>query len=186
MTAFLLMLLACGPSQEEAATARLQQAGLTDIELVGDNGVYEFKGNKGKEYCAGTVHVPASGEMKVEMFCDRAWGPETVAIPYGASKQGRERANACDRGDLLQCALLGTDYRDGTNGIPGSKDDALRLFTSSCDGEVYQACTYLADVYDQGKLVERDDDKAMGLYDKACKLGSQISCKRLGRDAPTP
>ncbi len=181
----LAALLACSSSPEERAIEVLEADGMSDIELTGEAGIFEFRADKGAEMCAGTVDVPTGGgEIKIEKYCSSAWGPEELKLPVRVSKQGRDRAHGCDAGDQKLCALLGTDYRDGTNGIAGDKDNAIRLFESSCEAGAYQGCTYMADVYDQGKLVERNDDKAQALYTKSCELGSEVSCRRLGKTVP--
>ncbi len=93
--------------------------------------------------------------------------PERAAQLYERACAG----DACTPGDPIGCANLGIFLRDG-HGIPKDERRAAEMLERGCDGNVAAACNNL------GILVEpADADRALELYRKACRLGSEGGCK---------
>ena len=57
---------------------------------------------------------------------------------------------------------------------------AAELFEAACELELPQACSRLADLYEAGRGVTRDDRRAKELRAHACELGSTAACDALG------
>ena len=49
---------------------------------------------------------------------------------------------ACDSGDILACAELGTMYMYGRGGVQKNDSKAIELFKKACDGGDSLACMY--------------------------------------------
>ena len=56
---------------------------------------------------------------------------------------------------------------------------AQQLLQKSCDINMGSDCGLLAQLYRDGVGIERDLDVALKLYDKACNLGNNESCRQL-------
>ncbi|MFN0253237.1 MAG: tetratricopeptide repeat protein [Kofleriaceae bacterium] len=78
-------------------------------------------------------------------------------------------------------ALLRTG--DGTR--PATPEEALATLRANCDSATANnnnavACFSLGQLYDTGTFVAKDSKLAMGLHDKACRLGEMRGCADLG------
>lgn len=47
----------------------------------------------------------------------------------------------------------------------------------SCDGEDNEGCFNLGVIYEKGEGVEKNYQKALDFYDRACDLGNNLGCK---------
>jgi len=81
----------------------------------------------------------------------------------------------CDGGDLDCCNGLGTSYARG-EGVPRDDARAIELFTRACDGNVGIGCKGLGDMF-----APTDPNKSRGYYERACTLGYQRGCERIGK-----
>lgn len=76
--------------------------------------------------------------------------------------------NACDKGNPLGCANLGTMYVSG-RGVEKKPKRAIELFQKACDDDCVYGCTQLGLQFAVGEVVEQDFSKAVKLFDKACE-----------------
>lgn len=83
---------------------------------------------------------------------------------------------ACGMGDTTSCTSPGLQHM-----TKGAYDKALKLFKTGCDADAKNACGLLGVLYRDGKGVPADTAKARTLMDKACRLGSSMSCKAVKR-----
>jgi TPR repeat protein len=86
---------------------------------------------------------------------------------------------ACDRGEVRSCSLLGELYEEG-RGVPRDNRRAASLYEKACTGKVAQGCHYLGLRYAAGEGVPRDERRAAALFEQACKAGAAPSCLDLG------
>jgi TPR repeat protein len=55
----------------------------------------------------------------------------------------------------------------------------VTLYGKSCDGGDTEDCSYLGNMYENGKGVAKDKTQAVALYRKACDLGDAWGCMKL-------
>jgi hypothetical protein len=88
-------------------------------------------------------------------------------------------AQACDRGEALDCWALGYLYERGET----VGEDALKaagLYRRACDGGDAHGCWALGNLNEQGNGVQKDEVAAAGLYKRACDGGDAVGCGALG------
>jgi TPR repeat protein len=68
------------------------------------------------------------------------------------------------------------------NRISGERQ---KLYESSCERGVPQACRRLSILYAAGAGVPKDEAKARNLREKACTGGYEVACRELGRGLKT-
>lgn len=79
---------------------------------------------------------------------------------------------ACSGGATKECLL------DGFSAHSLSLEEAVRIFTIGCEGEISDACTNLGVLYEDGVGVQRDRVLAMFLYKRGCDGGDSRGCNR--------
>jgi TPR repeat protein len=77
----------------------------------------------------------------------------------------------------MGCSNLGMYMRDGTGG-PKDMPKAIELSRKACDDGEGPACERLAEMYDEGNGVMRDQIVARKIYTRACELDA--GCNNLG------
>jgi TPR repeat protein len=77
--------------------------------------------------------------------------------------------DACDRGALLGCLMLGGWLQRGER-VPRDLERATKLYTESCDQDLPFACESLAELYEDGLGVPADPARAAELHRKAKQL----------------
>lgn len=77
---------------------------------------------------------------------------------------------------------LGYLYGRGKLFVPLNYHKAFELFKVVCKNNFGVGCYNLGLVYEYGKTVEKDYDKALSLYKKGCKLGYKKACSRAQTD----
>jgi TPR repeat protein len=93
----------------------------------------------------------------------------------------RERAlelfdKACQSGSAEACAQGGLHLTDSAE----KSGSALPMLERSCEHKSGSGCASLAFLYATGKLVKKDDHRAVQLYGKACDLGDLQGCYNVG------
>lgn len=112
--------------------------------------------------------------------CEGGYGPgcthlAAMFFEKEAFDQAHELyARACEAEDAEGCANLGF-----MESRAGNKERARELYGSACDRGSMGACENLADVYQSGRGVPTDHDKAQALFERACAGGSPSACIRL-------
>jgi TPR repeat protein len=102
-----------------------------------------------------------------------------------------ERKGRCGRGDLAACDLLrsaclkrvgeGCLALAETYLAPGPRHDGpegVRLLTEACDHHMVEACRRAALLYEEGRDVPLDRDRAAALLKRACTLGDATACAK--------
>ena len=79
---------------------------------------------------------------------------------------------ACKSGSADGCAYESLELMD----TPERGSEALAAADKSCDRGSGSGCANLAFLYATGKLVKKDDRRAVGLYDRSCDLGDPQGC----------
>lgn len=108
---------------------------------------------------------------------------ETEDAAKAEAYQRRERAahqQGCERGTDSACLALAQHLASGPPQERGTAEaiaGRLRAFWESrCDAGVAAACSRLALLYDDGTFVDEDPQRALALFDRACRLGRAVSC----------
>jgi len=86
---------------------------------------------------------------------------------------------ACARGGVYDCYLLGMMYEDGT-GVRKDIHKAVDLLRRACDGGSVEACSHAGHRYYQGHKLPRDHAKAISYLKKACEAGDVSDCFATG------
>ena len=89
----------------------------------------------------------------------------------------RKRADA---GDPMAMCTLGNNYRLGDYGLERDATRAVDLLERAAELGVKEAHCTLGYIYDEGRIVERDMDKAIGHYEAAAVSGHVIARYTLG------
>lgn len=84
--------------------------------------------------------------------------------------------SACEAGNPVACFNMGVMYDHGDNSIAENDTKAIDFYTKACDKNYYKACTRAAFLYEEGKDVKHDMNKAFKLYAKACGGGHGLAC----------
>jgi hypothetical protein len=89
---------------------------------------------------------------------------------------------ACDGGDMPACGLAATDLVTGL-GAPPDGARAAELYEKACgSSRAPSACLLLGDLYADGVLVTRDDERAKDAWTRGCKDKDRACCTRLEAD----
>lgn len=92
--------------------------------------------------------------------------PKDVKEAYKWLRKGAELGN-------VTCQwLMGHAYYNGKDGFPKDGKQAAYWLEKAAEQNQDNAMTMLAYMYDEGKLIKRDIQKALGLYRKAAELGN--------------
>lgn len=113
-------------------------------------------------------------------------GPAMAAYRSGDFKAARELwQQGCDAGSLRDCYELGIVYRDG-EGVAPDPARFVELMTRACEGGLGSACHNLgreelrAQEEGIGTASPAQFEAGIAFYRRACKLGTQVSCRNLG------
>lgn len=92
----------------------------------------------------------------------------------------------CDYGAVVSCVRLGRFYRDGRGGLGKDASQAAYYFQQACSTDYGYApsdpysCGDLAELYEKGEGVAKDEVKAVSLYQMACEVDNGKACGLLG------
>jgi uncharacterized protein len=84
----------------------------------------------------------------------------------------------CGAGRAASCTAVGTQLAFGTFGRPKDPTAAAPFLEKGCGGGDPQGCHELGVLYEYGRGVGKDGEKAKVLYAKACAGGLKTSCGR--------
>lgn len=101
-----------------------------------------------------------------------------AASPLAAQDTERLYQDACDRGDLTACDVLGLMFMAG-DGVFQDLERAVALFRRACEGGEAVGCGHLGLMYHTGAGVALDVAAAVGFYRRACELGERSACENL-------
>lgn len=87
--------------------------------------------------------------------------------------------NACDRGDMSSCVMLGTMYHLG-DGVSQNFSRARELYAQACNGGLAEGCSHLGFMYENGHTTQ-NYTKAIEFYEKACDLGDANGCASVAK-----
>lgn len=87
----------------------------------------------------------------------------------------------CQKGDERACTFEGEMHF--VEDFPNDNDikEGLSLLNKACDGKIIPACTFLSDLYKQGKKIEKNESLSLKYLDRACKFGDTQSCKNVAK-----
>lgn len=87
----------------------------------------------------------------------------------------------CQNGDERSCTFEGEMHF--VEDFPNDNDikEGLTLLNKACDSNIIPACTFLSDLYKQGKKIEKDEKLSLTYLEKACNIGDSDSCKDLAK-----
>ena len=80
----------------------------------------------------------------------------------------------CMSGKSSSCMMLADFYEEKKD-----YNKTITYYEKSCEGDA-DGCSYLGDIYYNGKIVKKDYAKAAALYDKACSGGDPYACRSIG------
>lgn len=78
-----------------------------------------------------------------------------------------------------QCTILGYDYSTGTDGKVVNWALAFELFEFSCDCGYALGCARLGQLYEKGRGLPKNIQRATELYTQACYAGNGLGCNNL-------
>lgn len=96
---------------------------------------------------------------------------------YDPVKAAKAFVQACHLEETPRCSDLARMLSDRDFGM---REVALPLVQEACDGEDVYLCAPIAEMYEQGIGVERDEERAKALFERACTPARSRSCARLG------
>src|SRR5450432_4079663 len=115
-------------------------------------------------------------------------GMRTLALALVALIGCRSRDRALE--PAPGSAAVGSDptfamLRAGDTTVRASPEQTLATLRANCDtatadNHLAVACFSLGQLYDTGTFVTKDSALAMGMHDKACRLGEMRACAELG------
>ena len=106
----------------------------------------------------------AQGQLQLEL--DQSPTPKVRALMQ----------QACDKGAVQSCGHLGSIFSDEDANF----DKAVPMLTVACEGGYMDACNRMGVLYQKGKGVNTDLQKAQELYQKACVKEEVRACVNLG------
>ena len=68
----------------------------------------------------------------------------------------------------------------GASKLRSSEENKVRLARAGCQAGDAGSCELLAEYYENGSGVPKDESRAAGLYRKGCNLRDSVSCYNLG------
>ncbi|MFO0550554.1 MAG: tetratricopeptide repeat protein [Polyangiaceae bacterium] len=158
-----ICVLLAGCQNEGAARDALEKDGYTDIHLTPSKGGYDFTAKKDGSDCSGHISVKSgfgskSSNMNVSCFKGTvtqkpATCPEIPSVCFDEGNKA-EKAN---------------DFKT-----------ASAKFQAGCDKDDADCCNNLGVNYENGTGVDKDLDKALALYTKACDKGLILACRNQG------
>jgi hypothetical protein len=111
--------------------------------------------------------------------------PACAGFDYTPPSTPEKPASHCDHGKLSACAescRAGLEGACDALGARTCKEGSILECRAACDGDNLAACDALAEMYENGDRVDRDDDQAIALHDRACAKGRRSSCTAAGDD----
>lgn len=94
-------------------------------------------------------------------------------------KRYKDKEEACNNGELKECANLGVMYVQG-QGVSQDFQKATELFNMACNGGISKGCYNLGVMYVNGNGIPVDQFKAVKLFEKACDINDSAGCLNLG------
>ncbi len=178
----LTVTMGCGPDSMAKAKTALEKSGYTNIELKKSAGSYDeihFSANKGDNPCTGRV-VIIRGTVDVQATCRdaKAEAQEKVAAaatPIAQAEKG------CTDGVAKDCFEYGRLLVEGPPGDRNLKK-ARTVHTKNCaERKNLDSCTALGQLHARAIGGKQDNDKAIALFDDACKKDHAKACAFQGR-----
>jgi TPR repeat protein len=77
-----------------------------------------------------------------------------------------------------------TTRDDIGRGVEVDMNRAATLAVHACEGEIFEACTYAADLYERGKEIGKNKTLALELYQIACDAEVEGACEAAARLRP--
>ena len=96
-------------------------------------------------------------------------------------KSSTELEKACRTGDSSACTRIGVRKAFGTGGYTRDYVSASRYCKRGCDGGDAAGCKELGVLYEYGRGVRKDTQRAAGYYEKGCAGRVSLACLYLGR-----
>jgi uncharacterized protein len=114
--------------------------------------------------------------------------PPTPSLMPAPCTGAAECAAACDRGLLPACARLGALLDRTLGTVPDDEVGpvaarALAAFEKACTGGLAAACVDLSLLLQAGRGVKREERRAIGLQERACRAGEARGCTLQARVA---
>jgi len=106
-------------------------------------------------------NVGSLDKVEIEMFIE----PEETI---------KKEHKKCMSGKSSSCIMLADFYEEKSD-----YNKTVSYYEKSCEVDA-DGCSYLGDIYYNGKIVKKDYAKAAGLYDKACSGGDPYGCRSIG------
>jgi uncharacterized protein len=101
-----------------------------------------------------------------------------LAVAAGLARHFGGPAATCATG--AECAQLGAQYANGTDGLVENDALAARLFQRSCDLGDAAGCNNLGLAFESGDGVTQDYQLAMDYFSRACSGGVAEGCNNQG------
>lgn len=136
-------------------------------------------------YYEGRIVVP------VDMSAVGAYYEEGGVVPVDMSQALLHYEKACKGGSLSGCVRLGNLYLEG-NKVPKDHLKAVQIYSKACETKelaswegreaYWKSSCYrnLASLYENGEGLSTEKAHAATYYRKACDLGDESSCIKLG------
>lgn len=83
---------------------------------------------------------------------------------------------SCADGKMTACHNMGLMYDYGDGVVAEDDEKALSFYITACDKDYFPSCTRAALLYEEGKGIKEDMDKAFRLYSKACGAEDGFAC----------
>lgn len=87
----------------------------------------------------------------------------------------------CQRGELDSCNFEGQEFFAAD--FPNDQEikSGLEILNKACDQTYVESCTFLSDLYQKGKKIEKNETLSLNYLKKACDIGNRGACADIAK-----
>lgn len=87
----------------------------------------------------------------------------------------------CQNGELESCNFEGQEFFAAD--FPNDQEikSGLEILNKACDQSYVGACTFLSDLYQKGKKIEKNETLSLNYLRKACDIGNSSACADIAK-----
>lgn len=87
----------------------------------------------------------------------------------------------CQKGELDSCNFEGQEFFAAD--FPNDQEikSGLEILNKACDQSYVESCTFLSDLYQKGKKIEKNETLSLNYLKKACDIGNRGACADIAK-----